>query len=68
MPPTKDGVIEPEAVAELVDMHTAMISVMHANNETGAVNDVAKIAALVERRIPRFTNGGREGLLLTLPR
>ncbi len=50
--PTRDGVIEPEAVAELVDMHTAMISVMHANNETGAVNDIAKIAALVKAKNP----------------
>jgi cysteine desulfurase len=41
-----NGVIHPDAVAEILDGDTAVVSVMAANNETGAVEP---IEAIVER-------------------
>lgn len=41
-----DGAIRPEAVAMALDGDTALVSVMHANNETGVMQPVAEIAAL----------------------
>ncbi len=49
----KYGVISPEAVAEAVKENTALVSVMHVNNETGAKNDIERIAALVKARNPQ---------------
>ena len=46
----KDGHIHPEDVAEAVNENTALVSIMHVNNETGAVNDIAAIAAAVKRK------------------
>jgi cysteine desulfurase len=48
----RDGHVEPSAVAEAVRDDTVLVSVMHANNEVGAVNDVAAIAAAVRERNP----------------
>jgi cysteine desulfurase len=42
--PDRDGVVSPEAVAALVTEQTALVSVMHANNETGVLQPVAAIA------------------------
>ena len=42
--PDRDGVVSPEAVAALVNETTALVSVMHANNETGVIQPVAAIA------------------------
>jgi cysteine desulfurase len=41
------GVVDPAAVAEAVDGRTVVVSVMAANNETGVVQPVAKIAEAV---------------------
>jgi cysteine desulfurase len=45
--PRPDGTVDPRAVAEAVDEHTLLVSVMLVNNETGAVQDVAAIARAV---------------------
>lgn len=47
--PGPDGRAEPEAVAQAIDERVALVSVMHANNETGAVMDVPAIAAAAHR-------------------
>jgi cysteine desulfurase len=47
------GLVEPDAVAAALRPETALVSVMHVNNETGAVQDVAAIGALCrERGVP----------------
>jgi cysteine desulfurase len=38
-----NGFVHPDAVAELVDGHTAVVSVMAANNETGTVEPIEAI-------------------------
>ena len=43
----RDGLVDPESLA--VDARTLLVSVMHANNEIGVVQDVAAIAARARR-------------------
>jgi cysteine desulfurase len=49
----RDCLVDPESVAAAVTSETVLVSVMFVNNETGAVQDVAGIAAAVHRRNPR---------------
>ena len=42
-----------EALLSLVDEKTSLVSVIHVNNETGAVNDVNALAAAVKKKNPR---------------
>ena len=42
--PDSDGVIQPEQVAEAISDDTAIVSLMHVNNEIGTVNPVKEIA------------------------
>ena len=37
------GRVDQAAFAALVDKNTSLVSVMHVNNETGAINDIAKL-------------------------
>ena len=48
--PNAAGRVTPEAVAAALREDTVLVSVMLVNNETGAVNDVAGIAALLRER------------------
>lgn len=44
-----DGSVDAEALLKLVDDKTSLISVIHVNNETGAVNDIAALASRVKK-------------------
>lgn len=44
--PDASGQISPDAIAAALRPDTRLVSVMHANNETGVVNDIPAIAAL----------------------
>ncbi len=46
LPVGGDGLVSPEAVRQAVSDRTALVSVMHANNEVGTVQPVAAIAAI----------------------
>ena len=48
-----DGVIDLDALAGVLDEKVALVSVMLANNETGVVQPIADVAALVRERAPR---------------
>jgi cysteine desulfurase len=50
MPDPVSGVIAPEAVAAALRADTALVSVLHANNETGVVQPSAAIASLCRDR------------------
>lgn len=57
LPAGADGLVTAAAVRAALRPDTVLISVMHANNETGALQPVAEIAALArERRIPFHTD------------
>ncbi|MCZ6872340.1 MAG: cysteine desulfurase family protein [bacterium] len=49
-PVTADGVVEPEAIREALTDETILVSIMHANNETGVVQPIAEIAVLAQQR------------------
>jgi len=49
----RHGRTDAEQVASLVDAHTALVSVMHVNNELGTIQPVERIAECVKRKNPR---------------
>ena len=58
--PDAGGIIQPEAVADAIDPDTAIVSVMHANNEIGVVNDIRAIGAVCrERGVPFHTDAAQ---------
>lgn len=52
-PLERDGRVNVAALLDLVDEKTSFVSVMHVNNEIGAINDVNTIAKLVKEKNPR---------------
>lgn len=48
--PEADGSIRPEAVAAALNARTTFVSVMHANNEIGAVNPIDRIGEICRDR------------------
>lgn len=48
--PGSDGVVSCESVLSAIREDTIFISLMHVNNETGAINDVYQIARLAKAR------------------
>ena len=52
-PLEKDGRVNAEKLLDLIDEKTTFVSVMHVNNETGAINDINAIAKRVKAKNPR---------------
>jgi cysteine desulfurase len=48
--PGPAGIVEPEQLAQALRADTVLVSLMHVNNETGVVQDVAAYAALCRAR------------------
>jgi cysteine desulfurase len=46
LPVTNRGLVSPEALAAAVTPDTALVSVMHANNEVGTIQPIAELAAI----------------------
>jgi cysteine desulfurase len=46
--PGSDGRTPPESIAEAIQDDTVLVSVMHANNEIGVVNDIAEIGQICQ--------------------
>lgn len=49
----QDGAVDVEQLLSLIDEKTSFVSVIHVNNETGAINDVNDIAKRVKAKNPR---------------
>ena len=47
-----DGTVKLDALEEALNENTALVSVMHVNNEVGAINELSTISALIKRRAP----------------
>ena len=47
-----DGHLDEEQFASLLTPDTRFVSIMHVNNETGVVNDIARLAALTRKCAP----------------
>jgi len=50
LPVDNDGFASPEKLASLLTDKTALVSVMHGNNETGTVQDIAALTAVTRER------------------
>ena len=48
--PNTDGLTTPEMIADAIREDTSVVSVMHANNEIGVVNDIAGIGEVCRER------------------
>lgn len=47
--PAPDGVVDPADIRRALRPDTILVSVMHANNETGAIQPIAEIAAIARQ-------------------
>jgi cysteine desulfurase len=47
--PAPDGVVQPDDIRRALRPETVLVSVMHANNETGALQPIADIAAIAHQ-------------------
>jgi len=52
-PLRQDGKVDVEKLLSLIDEKTSFVSIMHVNNEVGAINDINAIAKLVKQKNPR---------------
>lgn len=51
-PVDENARVIPEKFAELVNKDTSLISIMHVNNETGAINDIKKLVNIAKDKNP----------------
>ncbi|MDR1094119.1 MAG: aminotransferase class V-fold PLP-dependent enzyme [Clostridiales bacterium] len=51
-PLKRDGRVDADKLLALTDENTALVSVIHVNNETGAVNDIAALCRAVKAKNP----------------
>ncbi len=54
LPPNAGGWVEPEKVAKALRPDTLLVTVMHANNETGVLQPVSEIAAVLKNHLAYF--------------
>ena len=50
LPTNREGQVEPDTLEQALTPKTALVSIMAANNETGAIQPIAKLAALAHAR------------------
>ena len=51
--PEEDGTVLAEKILDAVNDKTSLVSVMHVNNETGAILPIEKLAPMIKRKAPR---------------
>lgn len=52
-PINTDGSVNVQAFTDLLDEKVSLVSVMHASNETGAINDIAALVRITKSRAPK---------------
>lgn len=59
-PCDRQGLVSPDTISNLIREDTRIVSVMHANNETGVIQPIAEIAAKCrERNVPFHTDAAQ---------
>src|SRR5262245_20716442 len=48
--PGPDGLVDPRQIADAIGEHTALVSVIHAQNEIGTIQPIAEIASAAKAR------------------
>jgi cysteine desulfurase len=67
VPCDENGIVDPEAVRAAIEPDTCLVSVMYANNETGAIQPIRAISDIArERGIPFHTDAVQAAGLLPL--
>lgn len=51
-PVTQEGAVDLTALAELITHDTIFVSLMHVNNETGVINDLARCRSIIKAAAP----------------
>jgi cysteine desulfurase len=49
LPVDRHGLVDPEDVQKTIDRKTALVSIMHANNEVGTIQPIKEIAAIAKK-------------------
>src|SRR5690606_9710456 len=63
-----NGRVPPDAIAAAIGPRTALVSIMHVNNETGVIQDIERIAELCrERGVPLHVDAAQSAGKLELP-
>lgn len=60
--PRSDGIVHPDDLAAVVRDDTALVSIMHANNEIGTVQPIAELAAAAHERGAVFHTDASQSL------
>jgi len=65
--PSADGLITPKSVENAIKPNTALVSIMHVNNELGTVNDIKGIGKVCfENRVKFHTDAAQSYLKTTI--
>lgn len=51
----RDGLIDPAELMAAIRNDTTLVSVIHINNETGAITDISRLSAMIKASHPRVT-------------
>src|SRR6185369_3794816 len=62
LPVDKTGLIDPEAVRQAITPTTILISVMHANNETGTIQPIEEIGGIARKHGIRFPTDAAQSI------
>ena len=53
LPVDRDGLVTPQQVADAVRSDTVLVSIMHTNNEIGALEPIAEIGEAIKKKNPK---------------
>lgn len=60
--PRSDGIVDPDDVAGALRANTVLVSIMHANNEVGTINDIGAMGRLCRRQGIAFHTDGAQSI------
>lgn len=61
VPPTSAGWVDPEAIRKALRNETLLVSIMHANNETGVIQPICEVTSLLSDHLAYFHVDAAQG-------